>query len=157
MLARFVDDAALVERIAVAKSVVLEGIGEQIRRMPWDLTDLSVQQWIVGLFKGGRNERIHMALLDHENRLILDEPLAEGTLQGVTGNFRKIVGSGIEAGASAVVLMHNHPSGDARPSKADIDETRRISFLLENLDLRLEDHLVVAGNAIFSMRGANLV
>jgi DNA repair protein RadC len=53
--------------------------------------------------------------------------------------------------------MHNHPSGNVHPSGADIAETRRIASLLENLDLRLEDHLIVSGNAIFSMRGAMLI
>jgi DNA repair protein RadC len=157
VLSRFVDDAAVVNRIAIAKSAVLEGIGEQVRRTPWELTNIPLQQWVVGLFKGSRIERVHMVLLDHDKRLIFDEPLAEGDLQGVTGNLRKVVSCGIDAGASAVVLMHNHPSGNTHPSKSDIAETRRISFLLENLDLRLEDHLIVSGNAIFSMRGAMLI
>lgn len=156
-LSRILDNPELVKRLAATKSVVLEGMNENVQRTRFTLADVSLQQWVVGLFKGLRRERIHLALLDREKRLIFDEPLADGDLGCVAGNLRRIVGSGIEVDASGVVLMHNHPSGNVRPSAADITETRKIAFLLENLDLRLEDHLIVTGNAIFSMRGAMLI
>ena len=98
-----------------------------------------------------------MARRPVQGHLIFDEQLSEGGLQDVTGNLRRIVGRGLGVDAAGVVLMHNHPSGNVRPSAADISETRRIAFLLGNLDLPLMDHLVVAGNAIFSMRKANLL
>ena len=75
----------------------------------------------------------------------------------MSGNLRTIVRSAIALDASAVVLMHNHPSGNPTPSAADIAETRRISGLLESLDLRLQDHLIISGRAIFSMRGGKLL
>jgi DNA repair protein RadC len=156
-LGHIIDDPELVRRLAVARSVVLEGLGENVHRARFELTDLSLQQWIVGLFKGLRRERVHLALLDGDKRLIFHEPLADGDLRGVSGSLRRIVGSGIDVDASGVVLMHNHPSGNVHPSGADIAETRRIASLLENLDLCLEDHLIVSGNAIFSMRGAMLI
>lgn len=156
-LARVIDDSELIERLLVARAAVLEGLAEQVQRKRFELADGTLQQWIVGLFKGLRRERIHLALLDADRRLIFDEPLSEGGLQGVTGNLRRIVGRGIGIDAAGVVLMHNHPSGDVRPSAADIAETRRIAFLLGNLDLPLVDHLVVAGNAIFSMREASML
>jgi DNA repair protein RadC len=53
--------------------------------------------------------------------------------------------------------MHNHPSGEVKPSATDIEETRRIGYILTNLDMQLEDHLIVAENKIFSMRGAKLL
>ncbi|MBC2669689.1 JAB domain-containing protein [Novosphingobium piscinae] len=156
-LARVVDDPGLVDRLSAARAAVMEGLSEQVQQLRFDLGQLALQQWIIALFKGLRRERIHLALLDSDRRLICDEPLGDGGLRGVTGNLRRIVGRGIGVDAAAVVLMHNHPSGNVRPSAADIAETRRIGFLLGNLDLPLEDHLVVAGNAIFSMRGANLL
>lgn len=156
-LAAVADDPALADRLSVARAAVLEGLGEQVRRVPFELTDFSLQQWIIGLFKGLRRERIHLALLDAHRHLIFDEPLADGTLQGVAGNLRKIVSRGLGLDAAGIVLMHNHPSGNVQPSPADIAETRRIAALLGNLDLPLQDHLVVAGNSIFSMRKANML
>lgn len=156
-LARIVDCPELVERLAAARPVVVEGLGEEVHRTRFELTDIALQQWIVSLFKGLRRERIHLALLDGNKRLIFDEQLSEGDLRCVTGNLRNIVSTGISFDATGVVLMHNHPSGNAHPSAADVKETRRIAFLLENLDLCLEDHLIVSGNSIFSMRGAMLL
>jgi DNA repair protein RadC len=156
-LTRAIDDCELAKRLEAARLAVMEGLTEKVWRMRFELTDVSLQQWVVGLFKGYRRERIHLALLDGAKQLILDEPLAEGDLRGVTGNLRKIVSSGIGLDASGVVLMHNHPSGNVLPSPADIEETRRIAFLLSNLDMTLEDHLIVSGNTIYSMRGAMLL
>ena len=156
-LSRVIADEDLIGRLAVAKSVVMEGLGEQVARARFDLADTALQHWIVGLFKGLGVERAHIAFLDHAGHLILAEPLSSGNLRGVVCNLRSIVRSGINVDASAIVLMHNHPSGDPSPSPEDISETRRITGLLNNLDLRLQDHLIVAGRSIFSMRGANLI
>jgi len=156
-LRRFIDDADLVDRIAIAKSVVMEGLGEQVLRARFDLADPALQYWLVGLFKGRRVESLHIAFLDQADCLISEEPFSQGNLQGVSGNLRAIVRSAIALDASAVVLMHNHPSGNPTPSAADIAETRRIGGLLESLDLRLQDHLIISGCTIFSMRGGKLL
>lgn len=156
-LARYIADPWLVNRLAAAKALVMESIGEQLRRERFDISDRLVQHWLIALFKGCRTERVHFALLSHDLQLLWEEKVSEGNLHAVGLNLRKIVSRGIDVGASAVVLMHNHPSGDPQPSAADIDETRRIAALLKQLDLRLHDHLIVAANTIFSMRGANLL
>lgn len=156
-LAHVIDDQTIVTRLAAAKLAVMEGLGEQTRRIAFDLRDVTLQQWIVGLFSGYRRERIHVALLDRGKRLIFDEPLNDGELGKVEGSLRQIVRWGIGIDASGVVLMHNHPSGDVKPSARDIEETRRIAYVLTNLDMELEDHLIVADNKIFSMRGAKLL
>lgn len=156
-LANVIEDGAIVDRLAAARPAVFECLGECIQRISFNLGDIVLQQWIVSLFKGHRRERIHLALLDESKRLIFDEVLSDGELGSVAGSLRKIVRSGISADASGVVLMHNHPSGNVKPSAADIEETRRIAHLLANLDMQLEDHLIVADNTIFSMRGADLL
>ncbi len=157
LLAEFIDDPRLVFRLAAAKELVMEGLGEQLGRARFDIADRLVQLWVISLFKERANERVHLVLLGREMQMLGEERLFEGTLQNVRINLRTIVSRGIDAGASAVVLMHNHPSGNPKPSDADIEETRKIAFLLNHLDLHLQDHLIVAGNTIFSMRGANLI
>ena len=156
-LASVVEDQTIVERLLAAKPAVLEGLGERVQRISFDLCDLALQQWIVGLFKGYRRERIHIALLDRSKRLIFDEPLSDGDLGKVDGSLRQIVRCSIDIDASGVVLMHNHPSGDVKPSAADVDETRRIAYILSSLDMHLEDHLIVGEDKIFSMKGAKLI
>lgn len=156
-LEHVLENSDLAARLSAARDVFVETLGENVERARFDISDASLQRWVVGLFKGLRRERVHMALLDGNNCLLSDEQIAEGCVGGVAGSLRQIVRRGIGVDASAVVLMHNHPSGDARPSQTDIDETRRIAELLGSVELRLEDHLVVAGNTIFSMRGADLI
>ena len=156
-LASLVEDQTIVDRLLAAKPAVLEGLAERVQRVSFDLRDLALQQWIVGLFKGYRRERIHLALLDRGKRIIFDEPLSDGDLGKVDGSLRQIVRSGIGIDASGVVLMHNHPSGDVKPSVADVDETRRIAYILSSLDMHLEDHLIVGEGKIFSMKGAKLI
>jgi DNA repair protein RadC len=156
-LTRVIEDHAIVARLLAAKPAVLEGLGERAQRIVFDLRDVTLQHWIVGLFKGLRRERIHVALLDRGKRVIFDEPLTDGELGRVEGSLRQIVCRGIGIDASGVVLMHNHPSGDVTPSAADVDETRRIAHVLSSLDMRLEDHLIVSARKIFSMKGAMLL
>lgn len=156
-LENVLENPELAARLSAARDVFVETLGEKVERALFDISDTSLQQWIVGLFKGLRRERVHMAFLDGGNRLLSDEHVVEGCIGSVAGSMRQIVSRGIGVDASAVVLMHNHPSGEARPSRTDVEETRRIAALLETVELRLEDHLVVAGNTIFSMRGADLL
>lgn len=156
-LARVIGDEAIVDRLTATRSAVMEGLSEQVRRIPFDLGAIGIQRWVVGLFKGVRRERIHFALLDRSCRVIFDGLLADGELARVSGSMRQIVGSGLGMAASGVVLMHNHPSGDVEPSVADVEETRRIADVLMNLDMPLVDHLIVSDNAIFSMKGAGLL
>lgn len=156
-LARFIDDPRLVFRLAAARELVMDELGDKLRRARFDISDRLVQLWVISLFKERRTERVHLALLGDDMQLLGEERLFDGSLTNVRINLRTVVARGIEAGASAVVLMHNHPSGNPQPSAADVDETRKIAALLQPLDLTLQDHLIVAGNTIFSMRGAKLI
>ena len=156
-LSRFIDDPGLVSRLVATKALVMESIGEQLHRERFDISNSLVQRWLIGLFKWRRTEQVHCALLGHDMQLLWEERVSEGNLHDVRFDLRKIISRGIDVGASAVVLMHNHPSGDPQPSAADIQETRRIASLLKQLDLRLQDHLIVAANTIFSMRAAKLI
>lgn len=98
--------------------------------------------------------RLRLATLDHEifavlfldSRLRLIEyvELFRGTIAGAIVHPREVVKEAILRGAEAVILVHNHPSGDARPSQADEFITRRIKDGLAMIDVRVLDHLIVA-------------
>ena len=156
-LFRVVHDPATVSRLVAARPLVMESIGEQVQRERFDLSSLAVQQWLIGLFKWRRQECVHFALLSQDSQVLWDEKLSEGDWTSVSINLRQIISRAIDIGASAVLLMHNHPSGDPQPSSTDIRETRRIASLLTQLELKLHDHLIVAANRIFSMRAAALI
>lgn len=90
--------------------------------------------------------------LDRKNRLIADVLLGQGTVDHTPLYPREVVRHAIRLDASAVILVHNHPSGDPTPSRADIDSTDQIARALATIDVALHDHLIVGENEIASLR-----
>jgi DNA repair protein RadC len=101
----------------------------------------------------GRSTEAALALfLDRRNRLIELVPLNEGTVDQVMVYPREIVRMALVLDASAVILVHNHPSGDATPSDADITMTRRVAQALASVDVALHDHVIIGDHAVASVR-----
>jgi len=75
----------------------------------------------------------------------------------LTTGFRALIEQALACGARGLIIAHNHPSGDARPSETDVRSTRHLQALARPLDLELFDHVVVSRRAAFSMRHAGLL
>jgi len=107
----------------------------------------------------GRSEReIFGALfLDSQHRLIEYRELFFGTLDSATVHPREVLKAAMELNAGAVILAHNHPSGVAEPSRADVVLTERLRSVLALVDIRLLDHLVVAPDRAVSMAERGLL
>ncbi len=88
-------------------------------------------------------EQFRVLYLDRKNVLIADEAQAEGTVDHVPVYPREIVKRALELNASALILVHNHPSGDPTPSRSDIDMTFQIQKAADLLGIVLHDHLVI--------------
>jgi DNA repair protein RadC len=101
------------------------------------------------------NEEFRVLFLDRTNVLIADEVQNRGTIDHTPVYPREIVKRALELGASSVILVHNHPSGDPTPSKADILMTREIVSAAKVLSIAVHDHLVIgrAGHASFKSLG----
>lgn len=97
-------------------------------------------------------EQFRLLFLDHRNRLIADEVQQRGTVNHTPLYPREVVKRALELGASALIMVHNHPSGDPTPSKADIDMTRLVKEALEKIDIRLHDHLIIARHDFRSLK-----
>lgn len=102
-------------------------------------------------------EQFRTLYLDKKNRLLGDEFTADGTVDHAPVYPRELVRRGLELNASALILVHNHPSGDPSPSEADIAMTRRIVEASRALDLTVHDHVVVAREGVFSFRARGLL
>jgi DNA repair protein RadC len=100
-------------------------------------------------------EEFRVLYLDRKNVLIADEVQAKGTVDHAPVYPREIVKRALEHGASALILVHNHPSGDPTPSRADIEMTREIVQAAKALKIAIHDHLVIgrAGHASFKSLG----
>lgn len=102
-------------------------------------------------------EQFRILYLDRKNVLIADEEQAKGTVDHVPVYPREVVRRALELEASALILVHNHPSGDPTPSAADIDMTRRIGEAAEAVGLTLHDHVIVGKGRETSFRSEGLI
>ena len=99
-------------------------------------------------------ETFRVLHLNAANRLLRDTVVATGTIDQVTVPVREVIARALELGSAAIILVHNHPSDVTEPSLSDIDLTRRIVQVAEQLDIVIHDHLIVGATGMFSFRQA---
>ncbi len=99
-------------------------------------------------------EQFRILFLDRKNVLIADEEQAKGTVDHVPVYPREVVKRGLELNASALILVHNHPSGDPTPSQADISMTLQVQEAAQVLGITLHDHLIIGKSRELSFRSA---
>ncbi|MDH5797518.1 MAG: DNA repair protein RadC [Paracoccaceae bacterium] len=99
-------------------------------------------------------EQFRVLYLDRKNILIADEEQAQGTVDHVPVYPREVVKRALELNASALILVHNHPSGDPTPSTADIEMTARVAEAAQVLGVTLHDHLIIGKASEVSFRSA---
>jgi DNA repair protein RadC len=97
-------------------------------------------------------EEFRVLFLNHKQMLIADEVQNTGTVNHTTAYPREVVKRALELGASAIILAHNHPSGDPTPSQADVDMTLQIDKAAKTLGIKLHDHLIIAKEKHFSFK-----
>ena len=102
-------------------------------------------------------ERFRVLFLTSQNELIADDLVWEGTVGEAPAYPREIVKRALEIGATGIILVHNHPSGDHQPSQGDIDATRRIAEAASIMGICLHDHIVVSRSGWSSFRRLGLL
>ncbi len=95
--------------------------------------------------------------LDSQRRLIAQEEMFEGSIDSATVYPREVLSRAFYHNAAALIFAHNHPSGIAEPSEADIAITRRLKTALDLVDIKTLDHLVVGDGAVISMAERGLL
>ena len=102
-------------------------------------------------------EHFMMLCLDNRNRLIAEETLSRGTVDQTPVYVREVINTALKHHAKAVILVHNHPSGEREPSRADIDMTAELKAALALVTVTLHDHLIVAGQDVVSFKSLGLL
>ncbi|MBV8287790.1 MAG: DNA repair protein RadC, partial [Hyphomicrobiales bacterium] len=102
-------------------------------------------------------EHFRILFLDKGNHLIADEQHQTGTVDHTPVYPREVVKRALELSATAVILVHNHPSGDPTPSRADIDMTRAIVEVARPLGIAVHDHLIVGKDGHASLKALKLI
>ena len=104
-----------------------------------------------------QNEQFRALFLDKKNRLIADEVLQEGTIDHTPVYPREVAKRALELGSSAIILVHNHPSGDPRPSRSDIEMTKTIVQAGETLGIVVHDHIIISRGDYASFKTMGLL
>jgi DNA repair protein RadC len=102
-------------------------------------------------------ERFHVLFLDAKNVLIRAEAQGKGTVDHTPVYPREVVKRALELSASAIILVHNHPSGDPAPSRADIEMTKAIIEAARPLGISVHDHIIVGKEGYVSLKGQKLI
>ena len=102
-------------------------------------------------------EQFRILFLDKKNQLIADEVQQQGTVDHTPVYTREVIKRALELASTAIVLVHNHPSGDPTPSLADIDMTKKIIQAGEKLGVLVHDHLIIGKKDHVSFRSLQLI
>ncbi|MFM8801565.1 MAG: DNA repair protein RadC [Tagaea sp.] len=134
--------AVRLARAEIAEKPVLSG---------WE----KLMDYLMADMARAKQEHFRLLFLDKKNRLIHDEVHQSGTVDHAPVYPREIAKRCLELHASAVILVHNHPSGDTTPSRADIDITREIDKALKAIGVAVHDHVIVGrkGHTSFKAKG----
>lgn len=175
LIARFGSFSAVVQASELRLREVA-GVGERVidelkliraaavRLMRTELTERPVlSSWpeLVGYLTAAQAsaevEQFRVLHLDKKNRLIADEVMQTGTVDHTPVYIREIVKRALDLGACALILVHNHPSGDPTPSRADIDMTHQIVAAARPLGLTIHDHIIVSRGGHTSLKAQRLM
>jgi DNA repair protein RadC len=102
-------------------------------------------------------EQFRILFLDKRNQLIADEVQQQGTIDHTPVYPREVVKRALELSATAIILVHNHPSGDPTPSSADIEMTKQVATIAKPLGVQLYDHIIVGKDGHASLKGLRLI
>jgi DNA repair protein RadC len=102
-------------------------------------------------------EQFRLLFLDARNAVIRDEVQQTGTINQTAIYPREVVKRALEVGAAAVIMVHNHPSGDPTPSKPDIDMTRHVAAALKVVGIQLHDHIIISRSEHASLKGMGFI
>ena len=103
------------------------------------------------------HEEFHVLLLKRSNDVLAELKISSGGLTGTVADPKIIFGKSLALGAAAIVLVHNHPSGNSKPSQSDINLTNNLVKAGKFLDLPVLDHIIIAGKSYISFTDSGLI
>ena len=143
--------------IRAASLLLKHAAADQIADRPVISNWAALLNYVKLALRHEKSEQARVLYLDRKNKLIADEIAGRGTVDHAPIYPREIARRALELSASAVILVHNHPSGDPTPSRADIDLTRDIDKALAPPEITVHDHLVVGASETISMKAKGLI
>ena len=148
---------AVVGALKVVEAAALELARGKVLDRPLLSTWQALLDYCQSSMSLGKKEQFRILFLDRNNTLVADEMQQEGTVDHTPVYPREVIKRALELGATALILVHNHPTGDPTPSKADIDMTREIAQAGEKLGIVVHDHLVIGRRDHASFKSLGLL
>lgn len=102
-------------------------------------------------------EQLRIMFLDNKSQLIAEEQIQSGTVNRTAFFPREIIKKALNYGASAIIVTHNHPSGDPTPSQQDIDMTKNLQKICKSIDIVLLDHIIIGANKVTSFHNKKII
>lgn len=143
--------------LKVVKDAALRMAKQQAMAEPLLNTWDRLLDYVTAAMAHEKTEQLRLIFLDKRSRLIAEEVQQRGTIDHTPAYPREVVRRALELGASALVLAHNHPSGDPTPSRADIEMTKTIKRALSGVSIGLHDHLIVTRSRTASFKSLGLL
>ena len=141
-----------VECFIGVRQIYLDGLREKVVRSPLASNDRALRPYLYSSLKGRKTERLLAIFADEGGYVIREEVIGDGAQAHVAISPRLIFQRALTLNSRRILLAHNHPSGSSRPSKADIEQTRKLAAQAHELGIVVEDHLVIGKRSIVSMK-----
>lgn len=130
---------------------------EKIQRRPLINSIDRVVEYYHLLLSNDIREQLRVMFLDNKSQLIAEEQIQSGTVNRTVFFPREIIKKALDYGASAIIVIHNHPSGDPTPSQQDIDMTKNLQKICKSIDIVLLDHIIIGANRITSFHNKKII
>jgi len=143
--------------IKLVQEVARQFLKEKIIEQPVFASAQAVFDYLYHSMRDRKNELFKVLYLGGQNRIIATDDLFEGTVTGAAIVPREVIASAIRNNAASLILVHNHPSGNPEPSKADREVTRDLVYAAALMQIKVLDHIIIGDNAYFSFAGEGLI
>ncbi len=143
--------------LKIAQAAALRLLREEVRERPVLGSWQALLDYLRADMAHNPVERVRVLFLNSKNMLIRDEEMSEGSVDEAAVYIREIIRRALEYHATALILVHNHPSGDPSPSQQDIRLTRDIVEAGRHLRINVHDHIIVGTNGHSSLRAMGLI
>ncbi|MDX2290539.1 MAG: DNA repair protein RadC [Hyphomicrobiaceae bacterium] len=148
---------AVVTEMQIVKAAALEVVKVRATDRPVMSSWAHVVDYVTAAQAHADVEQFRVLFLDRKNRLMADEVHGRGTIDHTPVYVREVVKRALELGSTALILVHNHPSGDPTPSRADIDMTKLIMEAARPLGVNVHDHIIVGREGHASLKALRLI
>jgi len=146
-----------VAALKIVQVAALRLISEPVRTQPILSSWQALLDYLRADMAHLSHERVRVLHLDSKNRLIRDELVSEGSIDQAAIYTREVIKRALALGSAAIILVHNHPSGDSTPSRQDIAITQDICAAAHTLGISVHDHIIIGRNGHTSFRSKGLI